>query len=193
MDTAQVLDRETSDDQESGSAPVETRHGVLAITPSGARKFGAVLATIGLISVATVATALLGPHVLDRTTAPDPAREPIGQLTTPVDASTVHTSGPVQISLQNVTYGPGQSSGWHIHPGVHLVSILSGTLTVYAADCQPQTFGPGQPYIGGEEVHVARNETDAPVEMAVTYVTRPGQAMEHFRLDAPAPANCAVA
>lgn len=158
--------------------------------PSGGRKLGAVLVIVGLVSMAAVAFAAIAPR-LGGQASPAPSH-PAGPLTTVVDASTVLTSGPSQISLQSVTYGPGESSGWHLHPGLHLVSILSGTLTVYGADCQPHTFGPGQPYMGGDELHVARNETDAPLEMAVTYVVRPGQAMQHFRIDAVAPANCLV-
>jgi quercetin dioxygenase-like cupin family protein len=37
--------------------------------------------------------------------------------------STVRTSGPAQLVRQ--------TSGWHSHPGLHPVTVVSGTLTVY--------------------------------------------------------------
>ena len=47
------------------------------------------------------------------------------------------------------SYGPGHTSGWHVHPGVHSVVVLSGTLTVYDENCVRTDYGPGQSYLGG--------------------------------------------
>ena len=111
---------------------------------------------------------------------------------TVADASTVRTSGPAELVVQTMTYVPGQTSGWHSHPGLHLVSVVSGTLTVYGPDCQARSYGPGEPYIGGDRVHLARNEGEVPVEMGVTYLSKPGQSMAHFRVPQPAPTTCPV-
>ncbi len=108
------------------------------------------------------------------------------------DASTVRTSGPAELVVQTMTYVPGQTSGWHSHPGLHLVSVVSGTLTVYGPDCQARSYGPGEPYIGGDRVHLARNEGEVPVEMGVIYLTTPGQSIAGFRLSHQAPATCSV-
>jgi quercetin dioxygenase-like cupin family protein len=85
------------------------------------------------------------------------------------------TTSERHVSVVTQVYDPGQSSGWHLHAGVHAVAILSGTLTVYDDQCRPAQFGPGQPYVGGRQVHLARNDSDVPVEMVVTYIdlTRP--------------------
>ena len=80
------------------------------------------------------------------------------------------TTSERQISVVTQVYDPGQSSGWHLHAGVHAVAILSGTLTVYDDQCRPTRFGPGEPYVGGRQVHLARNDADVPVEMVVTYI-----------------------
>ncbi|HEX2119982.1 MAG TPA: hypothetical protein VHF91_12410, partial [Acidimicrobiales bacterium] len=77
------------------------------------------------------------------------------------------------VTVQRTIYEPGQSSGWHSHAGVHTVIVISGSLTVYDPSCRPRSFGPQDPYIGGLENHLARNESDAPVEMMVVY-TRAG-------------------
>ncbi len=70
------------------------------------------------------------------------------------------------------TYIPGHSSGWHVHPGLHSVVVLSGTLTVYDENCVRSEYGPGQTYLGGSTPHIARNEASAVVDVAITFVYR---------------------
>ncbi len=77
------------------------------------------------------------------------------------------------VSVVTQVYAPGQGSGWHSHAGIHAVAILSGTLTVYDAQCRAETFGPGKPYIGGQQPHLAVNEAATPVDMVTTYVGSP--------------------
>jgi hypothetical protein len=48
--------------------------------------------------------------------------------------------------------------------------VLSGVLTVYDGGCRRQSFEPGHPYVGGQQIHLVGNETDAPVTMIVTYL-----------------------
>ena len=83
-------------------------------------------------------------------------------------ALTIQSTG--DISVLNMTYEPGQSSGWHLHRGIHAVAVISGTLTVYDQDCVAHTYGPGEAYIGGQQLHLVRNEGAEPASMVVTYV-----------------------
>jgi quercetin dioxygenase-like cupin family protein len=85
------------------------------------------------------------------------------------------------VSVVTQVYEPGQNSGWHAHPGIHAVAVLSGTLTVYDGQCERQTFEAGQPYVGGQLPHLVQNETDAAVTLAVTYLSPPeaGMSTEH--------------
>lgn len=53
--------------------------------------------------------------------------------------------------------------------GVGLAAVLADELTVYAG-MPAAAFRPGAPYIGGQELLVARNETDRPLDMVLTYV-----------------------
>lgn len=94
------------------------------------------------------------------------------------------------VSVVTQVYEPGADSGWHAHPGIHAVAVLSGVLTVYDNQCHPQTFGPGQPYVGGQQAHLVRNEADTPVVMVVTYLnpSSPTSATEHM----PGPAGCVI-
>ncbi len=77
------------------------------------------------------------------------------------------------VSTADLVYEPGHSSGWHVHPGVHSVVVLSGTLTVYDEACGRHDYGPGQAYLGGREPHLARNTGTETVGLAVTYVADP--------------------
>ncbi len=100
-------------------------------------------------------------------------------------------NGPGNVAVVKVVYEAGQSSGWHAHAGIHAVAVVSGELTVYGNDCTPLRVVPGQPYIGGQELHMTRNETGQPVEMIVTYLN-PATASGDPG-PKPAPANCTVA
>jgi quercetin dioxygenase-like cupin family protein len=69
------------------------------------------------------------------------------------------------------SYAAGQSSGWHMHRGVHAVVVLAGTLTIYGADCDRQNYEVGQTYLGGAEPHLARNESSQTLEFVSTHVS----------------------
>jgi quercetin dioxygenase-like cupin family protein len=110
---------------------------------------------------------------------------------TPAPASTELTvGGPADVTIQTATYEPGQTSGWHVHTGMHAVLVLSGTVTFYDGQCQGRTYGPGETYVGGQETHVVRNETAESAQLAVTYLFPVGQPHTTFHVDSPAPAGC---
>ena len=94
--------------------------------------------------------------------------------------------GPGDVAVVTQVYEPGQASGWHTHAGLHAVAVLAGELTVYDGECRPQRVVAGEPYVGGRELHLARNETAERVEMVVTYLNAVGTAPAH----AGAPAGC---
>ena len=155
--------------------------------PSAPRWAG-VLAVLGLLCVA-VAVGAVGAGG----SAAVPAQQAPVSLASAVDVSPFRTQEPDALLADTSSYAPGQSSGWHRHPGLHLVTVVSGTLTVYDGDCTPTTYGAGQEYVGGEEPHLARNETEVTLEMAVTYLPRPGHTLQGFRVDEPSPPMCSVA
>lgn len=101
-------------------------------------------------------------------------------------------AGPADVAVQMATYEPAQSSGWHAHTGMHAVMVLSGTLTFYDGECRRQAYGPGESYVGGQGIHLAKNETAAPVEVAVTYLFPAGVDHTRFHVPTPAPVGCAT-
>jgi hypothetical protein len=87
---------------------------------------------------------------------------------------------------------PGGSSGWHTHPGPSVVSVKSGTATVYDGDdpsCTPVTYPAGTGFIdaGGGHLHMVRNEGTVDLETVAFQIVPAGAAR---RIDAPDPGFC---
>ena len=89
------------------------------------------------------------------------------------------------------TFGPNSSTGWHSHPGKTLVTVQSGTFTVYHDDCHAHTYGPGDAVVElPSSVHVGRNETSGTVQLGVVFFGVPVGGSP--RIDQPQPAGCDV-
>lgn len=103
------------------------------------------------------------------------------------------SSRPGDVLVQQITIAPGGYTGWHTHPGVAIVIVKSGSLTLYDEDdpsCTGRTFSAGQVFadVGYGHVHNGRNEGATNVELVVTYLDIPVGAPQ--REDAPDPGNC---
>jgi quercetin dioxygenase-like cupin family protein len=107
-------------------------------------------------------------------------------------AAGVVIAGPESVAVHLSGYDPHESSTWHRHTGLHAVAILSGTLTVYGPDCQAVRYGPGQSFVGGQDLHMARNETDEPVQFTETILYPAGMPLETFVVPAGPPAGCGI-
>jgi quercetin dioxygenase-like cupin family protein len=94
--------------------------------------------------------------------------------------------------VASFTFGANSSTGWHTHPGRTLVTVKSGTFTVYhAEDCAPLAYGPGDAFVElPSTVHVGRNETTETVELGVVFFKVPIGGSP--RIDQPQPENCDV-
>jgi quercetin dioxygenase-like cupin family protein len=170
--TTAVLEREETSERTT-EAP-ERRRSPLGLMAAG-------IAVIGLAVGLLVTTK-------GRTEQPAP-RSPAAEATTTraqVPAGLTIQS-PGDISVLNMTYEPGQSSGWHSHRGIHAVALVSGQITVYDQSCQAHTYGPGDAYIGGQQLHLVRNEGAEPAVMVVTYVNPVSQGPAQVATAAPVP------
>jgi hypothetical protein len=49
------------------------------------------------------------------------------------------------VRIQRLDFAPGSFSGWHHHPGIVLVTVASGSVTLWKSDCSSTTYGPGLP------------------------------------------------
>jgi hypothetical protein len=55
------------------------------------------------------------------------------------------TKDATDVRIQKLVFSPGGFSGWHHHPGVVIVTVESGALTLWESDCSSKTYGPGLP------------------------------------------------
>jgi quercetin dioxygenase-like cupin family protein len=81
--------------------------------------------------------------------------------------------GPIDVATVHVTFQPGGSTGWHVHPGPALVTVKTGRLTLHRAKgCRSRTFAAGQTFLeyGPKDVNLTGNETDAVTETVVTFL-----------------------
>ena len=104
----------------------------------------------------------------------------------------LQTRGQSDLFVQDNTWDPGGTTGWHTHPGPSLIIVTEGTVTAYDGDdpdCTPHVYTTGQTLFdpGGGHVHVIRNETTAQAKTVAV------QLIPHTvsrRIDANAPGNC---
>lgn len=97
---------------------------------------------------------------------------------------------PTDVAVQQLTFQPGGTSGWHSHPGPVILQVTSGTVTFYEGNgpCTPETRTVGQLFIEtGEHTHLGRNEGST-VATAIAIVFAPVGSV--LRIDEPAPGNC---
>ena len=102
------------------------------------------------------------------------------------------TKGDSDLYIQNNTWQPGGTTGWHSHPGHSLIIVTTGTLTNYESDdpnCAPQVYQAPATFVdsGGQHVHMVRNETNA---IATGYAVQLIPAGATRRIDADTPPNC---
>jgi quercetin dioxygenase-like cupin family protein len=98
----------------------------------------------------------------------------------------------VNTIVAKFTFGPNSATGWHTHPGRTLVTVQSGTFTVYHADdCAPIVYESGDAFVElPSTVHIGRNETAEPVVLGVVYFRVPIGGSP--RIDQPQPADCDI-
>ncbi len=107
----------------------------------------------------------------------------------------IRTKGLSDLYVQQNTWQPGGSTGWHTHPGPSLVIVTQGSLTEYDGDdptCTPHVYTANTPtnsFVdpGNGHVHLVRNETGA-MAQAIAVQLAPSGAVR--RQDAPKPVNC---
>ena len=97
------------------------------------------------------------------------------------------------LMIQELTFAPGATAGWHSHPGTVEVQVQSGALTYQNKDCVTSQYPAGTGFIDDPThgIHIARNDGTAAAVSYVTYTNLPvGGAA---RIDANAPACAAPA
>jgi hypothetical protein len=107
----------------------------------------------------------------------------------------IRTKGLSDLYVQQNTWQPGGSTGWHTHPGPSLVIVTQGSLTEYNGDdptCTPHVYTANTPdneFVdpGDGHVHLVRNETGAQAQAIAVQLIPSGATR---RQDATNPGHC---
>lgn len=88
------------------------------------------------------------------------------------------TKDATDVRVQQLVFAAGAFSGWHHHPGLLVVAVASGTVTLTDSQCNSKSYGPGSPngavfVEGGDEPVEASSAAGATV--FVTTVTPDGE------------------
>jgi quercetin dioxygenase-like cupin family protein len=109
------------------------------------KRIHVVAATVGLVGVGAFAPVALAsppsgftPTLLVKADFDETAR-------VNSDRIKFQTKDPTDVAVQQIVFEPGGSSGWHHHPGIVIVAVKSGSVTVWDSDCNRKTYGPGLP------------------------------------------------
>lgn len=94
------------------------------------------------------------------------------------------TEGPSTIFVQDVAYAPGGHTGWHSHPGVLTVALISGAVEWYNGKCEKTVYNAGDAWTEGSQLHDVTNIGTVNAHFLVTYIIAKGAAS---RIDEPAP------
>jgi quercetin dioxygenase-like cupin family protein len=150
------------------------------------RRIG-IFALVAILGAAVTAIALANPG-----TSTSTILAPRSTLSESVQANDTRikfqTKDPTDLVTQQVTFAPGAYSGWHHHPGVILVLVKTGVVTVWDENCQTTTYNAGQAFIeGGTEPMMVSNEGSV---TAVDVATQVAPAGSPFRIEDDPP-SCA--
>ncbi len=102
------------------------------------------------------------------------------------------TKEATDVRVQQIVFAPGSNSGWHHHPGMVMVVVATGSVTLWDEHCRQTTYGPGLPHgaafvESGDEPGLVTSKDGA--TNYVTYVV-PKVAPAVFRIEDTAP-RCA--
>ncbi|MER5935435.1 cupin domain-containing protein [Streptomyces sp. NPDC002054] len=100
------------------------------------------------------------------------------------------TDVPADVVVDQITFRPGESTGWHYHLVPVFAVVLSGTLTRILHDGTVEVSTPGAMFVeaaGRDRVHLGRNLGPDPVVLQIAYALPEGAPLSY---DAPAPPAC---
>jgi quercetin dioxygenase-like cupin family protein len=99
------------------------------------------------------------------------------------------TDGPSTMSIQDNAISAGGHNGWHSHPGMVAVTLISGSIQWFEENCVETDYNAGDSWTEGSQLHYFRVVGATGIHATAFFITAQGQAL---RTDEPAPA-CAAA
>jgi quercetin dioxygenase-like cupin family protein len=98
------------------------------------------------------------------------------------------TDGPSTVTIQDGAYAAGGQNGWHSHPGLVIVTLLSGSIEWFNANCESKVYKAGDSWTEGSQLHSFRVLGTTGIHLMAVFVVAKDEAV---RIDGQAPA-CAA-
>ncbi|MFV0128570.1 cupin domain-containing protein [Streptomyces sp. HMX112] len=93
-----------------------------------------------------------------------------------------------EVVEQTLTIQPGGDTGWHVHPGLVILTVQKGTIVRKNADCTQEVFRQGTSFIKQGNLPLnGVNEGTEPIELHLTYIKPKGTPLRYER---EAPRGC---
>lgn len=141
-------------------------------TNRGRRAVVTVGVIAGLLGAGGIASASPG-HLITATTTAE------GKFVKPHNIKVQNVTRVVE---QTLTLQPGGDTGWHIHPGIVILTVQKGTITRRSADCNVEVFPAGTSFVKqGTLALNGVNEGTEPVELHLTYLLPEGAPLRYER------------
>jgi len=103
------------------------------------------VAVVGVVMIGTYAAVSLASLPSNSTTTVLATGNLENSVQLNTDRIKFQTKDPTVVRVQKVVFGAGGSSGWRHRPGIAIVTVASGAVTVWESDCNTTTYGPGLP------------------------------------------------
>lgn len=119
-----------------------------------------VLTAVAIVlgAAATVAYAALPSRSVDPSSVPTGTLvggTPVNVLSVDAFTRAINQAHGTNAVLTHLRFAPGQSTGWHTHPGPNVVLVVGGSLTLTDEHCNVTTYGDGEAFATGLDVHLA--------------------------------------
>jgi quercetin dioxygenase-like cupin family protein len=101
----------------------------------------------------------------------------------------LNSEGPSTMSTQDAAYGVGGVNGWHSHPGMVAVTLVSGSIQWFDENCKETDYNAGESWTEGSKLHYFRVVGTVGIHLTAFFITAQGAAL---RTDEAAP-PCAAA
>jgi quercetin dioxygenase-like cupin family protein len=86
----------------------------------------------------------------------------------------LETEGPATISTQDGAYVAGGHNGWHSHPGMVAVTVVSGAIQWFDENCAETDYKAGDSWTEGSKIHYFRVVGTTGVHLAAFFITAQG-------------------
>jgi quercetin dioxygenase-like cupin family protein len=96
----------------------------------------------------------------------------------------LETEGPSTITTQDGSVAAGGQNGWHSHPGMVIVTLISGSITWYDHNCVPTDYKAGDSWVEGSQIHAYRVTSTTAIHTIASFIIAKGQG---YRIDQKAP------